>query len=205
MTTRACVVLFALSLSGKEIVNPNHAETADVIIDATAVTDSATIKQLLGSDLGGYYTVVQVKLTPRHGKLNIQRDDFLLRTFKDGEHSRPLSASEIVGSGALVVKQVGGTTGMAQRGPSWGGMGMPGSGPAMGNGAGATATIGKIDNSSVGKIDPMLKVLDSKILAEKEASEPVSGLLIFPLEKQRLKDLELEYKSSPEPLKIHFR
>src|SRR5450432_3262088 len=119
MKRRAVLFAFLLPLlSAKDEKNLNHAETPAVSIDATAITDRETIKQLLGDDMNGYYTVVKVTVTPRGGKINVQRDDFLLRTFKDGEHSRPLSPTEIAGNGALVVKQVGTTRGMAQnRGP----------------------------------------------------------------------------------------
>jgi hypothetical protein len=61
-----------------------------------------------------------------------------------------------------------------------------------------------MDTGAKGKVNPMLKVLEEKTLAEKETSEPVTGLLLFPLEHQRLKDLQLEYSTPGGPLKIVF-
>ena len=48
----------------------------------------------------------------------------------------------------------------------------------------------------------LAKVLDEKVLPEKKIDQPVSGLLYFPMEQQKMKDLELVYggKEKPQPL-----
>jgi|SRR5277367_1406746 len=212
----ALALLPFLAIAGHEKVSdPGHAENALVSVNASALTDNDSIKNLLGSDLGGFYTVVQVTVTPKSGKLNIQHDDFLLRTDKDGERTHPLEASEIAGPGGLTLHavRVGGGGAMGQNnGPVWGGapgtggmpMQLPGNGGYGGNGAGGSATVAKVDKNKA-KADPMLPVLKEKILPEREADGPVSGVLIFNLEKQKLKDLELIYTTTSGPLRIRFR
>src|SRR6267142_2110102 len=79
---------------------------ADVELTATLYVDKASIAQLLGSDLGGYYVVVNVRLAPKNSeKIKVFRDDFQLRTDRDGERSKPFAASQIAGRGALVVSR----------------------------------------------------------------------------------------------------
>ena len=204
---------FALAAKDKTL-SPGRAENAAVVITAEAFLDRAAIKELIGSDLNGYYTVLQVTVTPKTGKLNLQHDDFLLRTDHDGERTHPLAASEIAGHTDMVVRAVGtGTVGTENTGPVWGGMpgtgGMPmqlpGNGQMAGNGAGGTVMASKINKDAAGKQDPMYAVLKEKILPEKEIDKPVTGLLIFTLEKQKLKDLELIYTTAEGPLKLRFR
>src|SRR5207245_9200300 len=58
-------------------------------------------------------------LTPKFGsQIDIRRDDFMLKTDKDGERTTPFVASQIAGKGALVVteKSVSGSTGGPQFG-----------------------------------------------------------------------------------------
>ena len=102
------------------------------------------MKQVVGDDLGGQYIVADVKIEPKYGKeISIDRDDFTLRTDKDGERSRPMAASEIAGRGALIVPQAGGaprTGGGVQMGspyPYPGGY--PGGYPPMGGSPGYDA------------------------------------------------------------------
>jgi hypothetical protein len=48
------------------------------------------------------------------------------------------------------------------------------------------------------KDNPMLKVLTEKELPETKTDQPASGLLYFPMEKQKPKDLELRYVATPD-------
>jgi len=48
-------------------------------------------------------------------------------------------------------------------------------------------------------------VLDAKILPEKKTDQTVSGLLFFPLEKQKLKDLELIYGGKENRITLRFK
>ena len=190
---------------------PGRAENAAVIINAEAYVDRDAIKGLVGSDLNGYYTILKVTVTPKAGKLTVQHDDFLLRTDKDGERTHPMSASEVAGRTDMTLTAVqNGTVGTQKNAPVWSGVpgmgtSMPSNGGFGGNGAGGSTTTSKMNQAAPGKTDPMYDVLKQKILVEKETDQPVTGLLIFNLEKQKLKDLELIYTTAEGPLKLRFR
>ena len=198
---------------------PAKNENETVEITASVILDRETIKSLLGSDLDGHYILVDVQVTPRFGKeLDVRRDDFILRTDKDGERTTPFAPSQIAGRGALVVSQTGsGRGGMVESGPSWGGgypggpmggppimMGPPGVGVG-GGGGDAGGAAAKLGTGSKDKESPLMKVLAAKMLPEKKTETPVSGLLYFPMEKQKQKDLELTYTTPSGKLSLRFR
>jgi hypothetical protein len=200
----------ALLCGADKKVPLKSAENGSVEITATAFADRESVKQVLGSELGGHYIVVEVRLTPKDAaKVAVHLDDFTLRTDKDGERTTPFAPSQIAGKGALVVStgstSGGGTVMSGGGGPPgmdpYGGLG----GGMIGGGgsAGATEARATMRSGSKDKTDPMLEVLKEKVLPEKETEAPVSGLLYFPMEKQKLKDLELIY-TTPEG-KLHLR
>jgi len=190
-------------------------ENESVVITATLYARPEAVKEVLGSDLGGHYIVIAVEVTPRFGKqVAINRDDFVLKTDKDGEKSGPFAPSQIAGRGAMVIRQTGGSggTGMHDNdGPIVGGY--PGSiGPPRrigGNGVGDAGTPegadAKTRTGAHEKDDPMLGVLKQKELPETKTDKPVSGLLYFPMEKQKVKDLELRYSVSDDKITMRFR
>ena len=190
-------------------------ENESVVINATVYARPDAVKEVLGSDLGGHYVVVAVQVTPRFGKeVAINRDDFILKTDKDGERSEPFAPSQIAGRGAMVIHETGGAGATPMNngaGPVWGGY--PGSvGPPRrlgGDGAGnAGAPEGAEQKTRTGsheKEDPMLAVLKQKELPETKTDKPVSGLLYFPMEKQKVKDLELRYNPSDDKITMRFR
>ena len=94
-----------------------------------------------------------------------------------------------------------GWTGMG--GPVIVGGGAPASGGAIGNTGGvegAQATVHKDE-----KPNPLQKTLEEKILPEGKTSQPVSGLLFFPMEKQKLKNLELTYGGTENRISMRFK
>jgi len=201
----------AVLFGGDKKVPLRSTENGLVEVTATALADREAVKQELGSDLGGHYIVVKVRLAPRDGvKLAIHRDDFVLRTDKDGERTTPFAPSQIAGNAVLVVStgaasSGGGTTvgdpgGWGPYGP----LGMGGVGIGSGGG-GATEAHARMKSGSKDKTDPMLEVLKEKILPEKETDAPISGLLYFPMEKQKLKDLELIYTTPEGKLNLRFK
>jgi hypothetical protein len=172
-----------------------------LILAVTLYSDPVDVKQLIGDDLGGHYIVAEIKLEPKYGKeINIDRDDFVLRTDKDGEKAKPFAASQIAGREAIIVTQ----TGASQRrsGISLGGMG-GGMGTGPGNDHGDLKTT--VQNPAAVPENPLEKVLKDKILVERKTKEPASGLLYFPLEKQKLKDLELRYGPAESRITVRFK
>ncbi len=121
-------------------------------ITATVYCTKEEVKEQLGSDLGGYFIVVKVNLTPK-GKLAVSRDDFLLRSYKDGQKSQPFDPSQIAGSATMVVSSTGNGGGVGtNRGPSWGAgpMWFPGGG--VGNATSDTSSAeAKIDTNANAK------------------------------------------------------
>jgi hypothetical protein len=183
---------------------PAPAQTGNEKLEITAVLypDKEAVRQVLGNDLGGFFTVIRVELTPKGGQaLKVNRDDFLLRSYKDGEKSEPFAP---------------GDRGVAEnRGPVWGGI--PGTGmppqrlpgmnpPVAGNAAGQEGADAKATSGAGDKENPLLAVLTEKVLPEKETREPLAGLLYFSLEgKHKPKDLELQYRGPAGKLILHFR
>jgi len=122
-------MLLACALVARKDDNAKQAETRgeneSVVITATVYANPEAVKQVLGSDLDGHYIVVALQVAPRFGKeVIISRDDFMLKTDKDGEKTTPFAPSQIAGRGALVISQTGGGGGGAMHnndGPIWGG------------------------------------------------------------------------------------
>ena len=97
------------------------------------------------------------------------------------------------------------------QGPAWGGypggpMGrMPGQGGNIGNGPGGSVAEATLNSNNRSKESPLMKVLSDKILPEKETSDPVSGLLYFPMDiKQKVKDLEMYYTTPAGKISLRF-
>jgi len=193
----------------------SRGENESVVITATLYSRPEAVKEVLGSDLEGHYIVVSVEVTPRFGKeVEINRDDFVLKTDKDGERSGPFAPSQIAGRGAMVIRQTGGSggTGMHDNpGPVIGGY--PGSagpprrlgGDGVGNAGAPEGAEAKTRTGAHETENPMLGVLKQKELPETKTDKPVSGLLYFPMEKQKAKDLELRYNVSGDKIVMRFR
>jgi hypothetical protein len=210
----ALILLPALLLpaANKNSVASGRGENEDLVITATLHIDPADIKQMIGDDLGGHYMVAEIKLEPKYGKdIAVDRDDFTLRTDKDGEKATPYSGSQIAGRGALIIGQESRNEGVAS--PGWTGVKVPvvrnggaskkpaeGEKPKAGDDKPAPAPAPEEAGEN-----PLKKMLDSKILPEGKTREPIGGLLYFPLEKQKMKDLELVYGGRENRIRIRFK
>ncbi len=194
-----------------------EAENAAVSIEATASADTETVAQVLGGpDLGGHYIVLQLRITPKDPKpYTVDRDDFVLKTDKDGERAHPFAPSQIAGDGALIVteQRMGGQSpGAESNGPIWGGIGtgsrprrMPGNGGGIGSSQGVSEAKATAKAGGKDAANPLMAALEKKELPQKPVMEMVSGLLYFPLEKQRLKDLELLCTTPAGKLTLRFK
>jgi len=204
----AAILAYAAFAAPKPAPTPTtKASNSNVELTATLYVDKTSIEKLLGSDLGGYYVVIDVRVAPRNEeKFKLFRDDFQLRTDRDGERSKPFAPNQIAGRGALVVTRTydGGGVAAENGGPSIGLGGMGGGG--IGNASSSVTNSAKMDSAAKNKDNPLLGLLNEKVLHEGEVTEPVSGLLFFPLEpKQKAKDLELTYSGPGSRLMVRFR
>jgi hypothetical protein len=192
--------------AAKKTVGTGRGENEDLILTVTLYIDAAGVKELVGDELGAHYIVADVKVEPKYGKdITIDRDDFQLRTDKDGERTKPLAPSQIAGRG-LVLTGSGGPGGLGEERPrKWsigGGIGMGGAGTGS---AGTDPANVKATMETVEKDNPLKKVLDAKVLPEKKSDQPASGLLYFPMEKQKLKDLELTFGGRENLIRMKFK
>ena len=184
MKTRLFILVAATAVllagSDKKVVGSARGENQDLTLEVTLYLDPASVKDLIGTELGGHFMLAAVKMEPKYGKqITIDRDDFLLRTDKDGEKATPFAPTEIAGGATLVVPQrrvAGGEGSPLYLGPA------PNeNGPAV------------LKNGDSAGDRTLEKVLTERVLAEKKTDQPASGLLYFSMEKQKLKDLELTY------------
>jgi len=185
-------------------------------IEAVAHLDKGSITAAVGQEMESGIVVVEVKLSPVSGeKVAISRDDFLLRSDKDGQRATPYAPTQIAGTSVLTIsnRYEGGRIAAEDRGPVWGGVGggmpqrLPGQSPGIGNtGSTAEAVASVRDETTKGKEPPLLRALKEKVLAEREISEPLSGQLYFLMEgKHKVKDLELIYQPTGAKLSIRFK
>jgi hypothetical protein len=199
----AFTLLPALLLSApakKPTVGSGRGENEDLILSVTLYSTPADVKQLIGDDLGGHYIVAEVKVEPKYGKtINIDRDDFVLHTDSNGEKATPFAPSQIAGREALIVTQTGAKE--RKSGIMIGGMG--GGMGSGGNDPGATKVT--VQNPASVPENPLEKVLKDKILVEQKIDKPASGLLYYPMEKQKLKELELRYGPQETRITLRFK
>ncbi|HXJ42421.1 MAG TPA: hypothetical protein VNH18_24280, partial [Bryobacteraceae bacterium] len=95
-----------------------------------------------------------------------------------------------------------------QTGQKRGGFGGGFGGIMMGGGGMGQPTIQdktKVTVKEDTEQDPLLGMLKRKILAEKTITEPVTGLLFFPLDKEKPKNLALVYTTPSGKLRFKFK
>ncbi len=203
----AIVLAAVLTLGAKKNVATSKAENEDLLLTVTLHPDPADIKELIGDDLGGHYIVAEVNVEPKFGKdIVIDHDDFYLRTDKDGERTRPYAASQIAGSGALIISHV---EGQGAASPGWQNTKVPVVRPpgprGIGSGSETDTSSAKATPQEDKKENPLKKLLESKILPQGKTKEPVKGLLYFPMEKQKMKDLEIVYGGQENRIRLRFK
>ena len=167
---------------------PNQAGNGDVDLAGTVLVDSKEIQQVLGVPMDAGYVVVRIKVSPRTSQaIRISPDDFSLISRKDGERSAALVPSQIGGPANLILKSK--TTYSGSPGVS-----------------STSVSVTPAETTQKAADSPLLKILESKILPDKESKEPVEGLLYFLLEgKNKPKDLGLLYKGPAGRLSMDFK
>jgi len=201
--------LFALALlpglllgtpAKKPTVGSGRGENEDMILSVTLYTTPADVKELIGDDLGGHYIVAEVKIEPKYGKtINIDRDDFVLKTDDNGAKVTPFAPSQIAGREALIVTQNG--VKEKKTGVMIGGVGGGMASPGTDTGTNQV----KVQNPATKKENPLEKTLADKILVEQKTDRPAGGLLYFPMEKQKLKNLEIRYGPQEGRITLRFK
>lgn len=187
-TSLAILLAVATMAMMANAANPPTGEASDASVKINAMfMDAAAIQQATGSDFKGAYTVVEVTVTPQGDKpLILQPDDFLLRIASDSQSSGPMVASQVYGAGSsLVVHGEKETIGITRTDPGYSGLSV-----AKGSPSGSKAQI---------------DALQAKMLPAKTTSDPVTGLLFFPIAKKKAKDLDLVYSSPSGKVHIKFR
>lgn len=84
-------------------------EAANEVVSISAtVYDAEQMKEAVGTGFDQDYIVLELKLRPRTATpYDVKLDDFILRSENSGDHSGPLAAGQIAGSGMLIVKTDG--------------------------------------------------------------------------------------------------
>jgi hypothetical protein len=181
---------------------PSGEMSNDGVHIVATVLDSDQLKEIFGSDFGSLYSVIEVTITPRNGKpVEVHLDDFLLRSEQTGDHTGPLAAAQIGGQGALVVRRGDPPRSKSGFGGGFGGIMMGGGGM----GAPDTTDRSKVEMKENAEKDPLLANLKRKILAEKTITEPVTGLLFFPIEKEKPKHLMLICTTPAGKIRTQFK
>ncbi len=211
---------FALSGADKKALLGRYSNEM-IELEATAVPDLNGVHDLLGRDVPDL-VIVQMKIRVKTEKpLNIDLDDFTLRSDRDGQRSQPFEPAQLAGQGGLVVKREsirGGDSVGRTRGPGLGG-GIPGTMgrqspiPNDGGGIGNTANnvetdskVTEIEAEKEKKKNPLLAVLKEKIMPTGPIADSTQGLLYFQMEgKHKIKDLELMYKGPAGRFQIRFK
>ena len=179
-------LLFCAALPAAEKKPPQGVVEDESVTIAATILDAEHVRDAVGSDFKGQYTVLDVRVTPKGGMpLDVRLDNFILRSESDGDHSGALVAGQIAGAGELVVKR------------TYAGKSSPGN-PGL-----LTGTSVELKDAPTQ--DAVLDALKKKILAEKVTADPVSGLLFFPLEKEKPKNLILSCTTPKGKLRLQFK
>ena len=218
MRTGLLALLFAVvALGAEKAPLKSEASNKVVRVEATAYLEKEEIDRAVGAPMVESVVVMEVKLIPAAGqKLTINRDDFLLRSDKDGQRSNPYAPTQLAGNSVLVIssRAIGGGGMAAEPGrPSWGGLGgtlggLGGQPGGIGNTGTATEAVAteRQEDKGGSKDNPLLAALKVKILPESEIEQPASGQLYFLLEgKHKPKQIELIYKTPAGPVSLRFK
>lgn len=166
---------------------PASGQGADetVAIDATILTPEQ-VRDRVGSDFGGVYTVIELKISPNGDKpYAIHPDDFILRSQSTGDHSGPMLAGQVASRDAIVVERKYGER----------------SNPEMPQVVQSMKLEMKNNDGRGGDVELVKK----KMLQDQTTTQPQSGLLFFPIEKQKPRSLVLSCTTPAGKLRIQFR
>lgn len=187
----------------------------DVEFTVRLIRDVDQIKTLLGDPLDEEFILVELKLRPFYNTLmELDRNDFLLRTRADNDSSAAQSPSRIAGSAVLALGEgsaVGGGVTAQDRGPVFGG-GVPGGGPlgrrqpsGIGN-AGVALSENTVSAKEVEANESLIERLTRLELPLEKTSRDISGYLYFQIDpKSKLKHLHFYYEGAHGELQMQWK
>lgn len=195
-----------------------EAKLKDMEVKARLVRDQQEIAQLLGSDLDGEFILIELNVKPLYGaKIELKRDDFMMRSYRNNDTSVAQSPDRISGGSELVLgKAETLTVGIySQTGVGIPVGGAPGTGTRprriggeetlSGGGAKSKETSEISQREREGEGD-LLSRLQSRELPIGMVDDIVQGYLYFQLSpKDKPKHLTLNYESEVGEFQIHFQ
>ena len=187
-------------------------ENKEVALTVTLYLDPADVERLVGDNLDKHFILAEVQFEPRGGKeVLIDRDDFVLRTDSNGAHTTPFAPSQIAGGSPIILREV--DEGQAKAAASAGPFGFPGRKRTDANEKSKDSKKGKAAESAksetavrpADKEKALEQALKDKELPQKKTSQPVSGLLYFGMEKQKMKDISVTYGPKDDLITLRFK
>lgn len=189
----------------------------DAEFRARLVLDRAEIMQIVGSDLDMDYILVEMEVRPLYNsKVNLRRDDFVLRSRRDNERSSADSPDRIAGESVLIVGEGRARTGSGIFGQETGtviggapGTGtqprrVPGRGGSLGNAPSSERTVRVTGDKR--EATSLLDRLSELEIPLGETQTAVRGYLYFPVSaKQKQKHLELSYDGNVGEFMMPFK
>lgn len=176
---------YSVLTAGEKKPAQGHVEDDSVAITAT-VLPAEQVRQSFGNEIANDYTALDVTIEPKGGKpYSVRFNDFILRSESSLNHSGPMSAGEIAGSGEVVVKRSYGNR-----------QNVDSPRPIAGT---------KLDVEDNAGANPAFEELKQKILVEKSITAPESGLLFFPLSQEKPKHLVLSCATPAGKLRLTFK
>ena len=186
-------------------------------IEAKLFKDRDAVQKLLGEDIEKGIIALEITITPKGTEpMKLWREDFIVRSDKDGQKSEPYDPGQIASGSVLtlVYTSEGGGTHRQDSGPVWGGLGgtqpsrLPGDGGGFGNAGTVERVSGsnKIDGEADDSENALLEQLRATQLKEGEISGPETGLLFYPLEgKHKVRQIWLHYTGEGGKIDLQFR
>ncbi len=189
----------------------------DVEISARLIRETDRIEELLGDSLDNDFILVELKLRPFYNTvMQLDRNDFLLRTRANNDSSPAQSPSRIAGSSVLALGEgssSGGGVFAQETGPVFGGgpgMGgrprrMGGQPGGVGN-AGAVLTETTVNAKEESGNESLVERLERLELPLAKTSRDIEGYLYFQINpKNKLKHLVFYYDGAHGELQMQWK
>lgn len=212
------ILFFSGALFGARLPEWYARSLPDAEFQARLVREASEIEAIAGDSFEGDVVLVEIKVRPLYGaRLELRREDFLLRARNNNDTSPAQTPDRIAGSAVLELGKERSTSsgGLFADNPNsgvWGGA--PGTGtrpqripgpPDLGGGAIQQEERRTVDQRSQGGNSVVDRLHDIELPLE-AAEEPVSGYLYFEIgSKTKRKHLELSYDGSLGEFLVEFK